>query len=61
MGSEAAGVIVALPTDPAVLNHPEYKGRGYAIGAKAIAVRTMTSFQVPRFERITLSNLILST
>ena len=46
MGSEAAGVIVALPTDPAVLNHPEYKGRGYAIGAKAIAVRTMTSFQV---------------
>jgi len=30
-------VIVALPTDPAVLNHPEYKARCYAIGAKAIA------------------------
>jgi len=37
VGSEAAGVIVALPTDPAVLNHPEYKKRGYAISANAIA------------------------
>lgn len=41
VGSEAAGVIVALPTDPAILNHPEYKARRYALGAKAIAVRTM--------------------
>jgi NADPH2:quinone reductase len=32
-------VIVALPTDPAVLNHPEFKARGYAIGVGAIAVR----------------------
>ena len=39
VGSEAAGVIVALPTDPAVLNHPEFKARGYAIGVGAIAVR----------------------
>jgi len=37
VGSEAAGVIVALPTDPAVLNDPEYKARSYAIGANAIA------------------------
>jgi len=37
VGSEAAGVIAALPTDPAALDHPEYKARGYAIGAKAIA------------------------
>ena len=41
VGSEAAGVIAALPTDPAVLNHPEYKARCYVIGAKAIAVCTM--------------------
>ena len=40
-GWEAAGSIVALPTDPAVLNHAEYKKRGYAIGAKAIAVRVI--------------------
>ena len=45
MGTEAAGVIVALPTDPAVLNHPEYKARCYAIGAKAIAVRTKPNTQ----------------
>lgn len=37
VGSEAAGVIVALPTDPAILNHPEYKARCYAIGVNAIA------------------------
>ena len=42
VGSEGAGEIVALPTDPAVLNHPEYKARGYAIGEKAIVVRTIT-------------------
>jgi len=42
VGLEAAGVVVALPTDPAVLKHPEYKARCYAIGAKAIAVRTPT-------------------
>lgn len=43
VGSEAAGTIIALPTDPAVLNHPEYKGRGYSIGAKAIIVSTTTT------------------
>lgn len=45
VGMEAAGEIVALPTDAEVLNHPEFKARGYAIGAKAIAVRTITRFR----------------
>lgn len=36
VGTEAAGVIAALPTDPAVLNHPEYKARGYDKGGKAV-------------------------
>ncbi|KAF7303124.1 USP domain-containing protein [Mycena kentingensis (nom. inval.)] len=34
LGVEAAGTIVALPTDEAVLSDPEYKKRGYTIGAK---------------------------
>ena len=42
VGSEAAGVIVALPTDPAVLNHPEFKARRYSVGGKAIAVRNIS-------------------
>ena len=37
-------MIVALPTDPAVLKHPEFKGRSYAIGGKAIAVRQALNF-----------------
>ena len=56
VGSEAAGVIAALPTDPAVLNHPEYKARCYAIGAKAIAVRIIN--QASDFST---NHLILST
>ena len=43
VGCEAAGTVVALPTDPAVLNHPEFKGRGYSIGGKAVIVSTMTT------------------
>ena len=42
VGMEAAGEIIALPTHPEVLNHPEFKARCYAIGAKTIAVRTTT-------------------
>jgi len=39
VGSEAPGMIVALPTDPAVLNHLEYQGKCYATRAKDITVR----------------------
>ena len=53
VGSEAAGVIVALPTDPEVLNHPEYKARCYTVGAKAIAVST--GDRRSSFRRINLS------
>ncbi|KAG9313931.1 hypothetical protein JVU11DRAFT_4705 [Chiua virens] len=35
LGKEAAGAIVGLPTDPAVLNDPEYQKRGYQHGARA--------------------------
>jgi hypothetical protein len=41
MGSEIAGTIVRLPTDEAVLNHPEYKKRNYAVGSKVSAVRVL--------------------
>ena len=37
-GSEAAGVIVQLPTDPAVLNDPEYQARNYKIGDHVVVV-----------------------
>ncbi|KAI0717237.1 NAD-P-binding protein [Cerioporus squamosus] len=34
LGSEAAGIIVALPTDEAVLSNEEYKVRGFRVGGK---------------------------
>ncbi|KAJ7024414.1 hypothetical protein C8F04DRAFT_1131863 [Mycena alexandri] len=34
IGTEAAGTILALPTDPAVLEDPQYKKRGFTVGAK---------------------------
>ncbi|KAF8131619.1 hypothetical protein EV363DRAFT_172313 [Boletus edulis] len=40
LGREAAGVVVGLPTDPAVLNNPEYQKRGYKEGGH-VAVETM--------------------
>lgn len=36
LGTEASGTIIALPTDPNVLADPEYKKRGYAVGAKVV-------------------------
>jgi NADPH2:quinone reductase len=41
LGTEAAGVIAALPTDEAVLAHPEYKKRGFAVGGKVAVVRPL--------------------
>jgi NADPH2:quinone reductase len=40
LGTESTGEIVSLPTDPKVLNHPEYKKRGFKIGSKVAVVRT---------------------
>ncbi|KAJ7070687.1 NAD-P-binding protein [Mycena amicta] len=34
IGVEASGTIVALPTDENVLNDPDYKKRGYTVGAR---------------------------
>lgn len=31
-GSEASGILESLPTDPAVLNDPEFKARNYKVG-----------------------------
>jgi hypothetical protein len=39
IGSEAAGIIVSLPTDPSVLDDEDYKKRGYQIGGKVAIVR----------------------
>ncbi|KAJ7922781.1 hypothetical protein B0H13DRAFT_1981728 [Mycena leptocephala] len=37
IGTEMSGTILALPTDPAVLEDPEFKKRGFAVGAKVAA------------------------
>ena len=42
LGSEAAGEIVALPTDEKVLSDEEYKLRKFAVGGKVAAVRLST-------------------
>ena len=39
LGSEAAGEVVALPTDEGVLADEEFKRRGLAVGAKVAVVR----------------------
>jgi len=39
IGSEASGTIVSLPTDDAVLNDPEFKKRGFAVGGLVAAVK----------------------
>ena len=46
LGREAAGVIIALPTDESVLNDEEYKLRGLKIGSKVAVVGLL------RFRRI---------
>ena len=38
LGSEAAGTIVALPTDESVLSDEEYKLRGFRLGARVALV-----------------------
>lgn len=38
LGTEAAGEIVGLPTDDAVLNDEEFKLRGFALGGKVAIV-----------------------
>ena len=42
LGSEAAGEIVALPTNEKILNDAEYKLRNFAVGGKVAAVRLST-------------------
>ncbi|KAG6901720.1 hypothetical protein C0995_008688, partial [Termitomyces sp. Mi166 len=37
LGEEIAGIIVALPTDEAVLNHETYKKNGFKVGGKVAA------------------------
>lgn len=34
LGSEAAGTIIALPTDPELLNDPKFQRRGYKLGGR---------------------------
>ncbi|KAJ7651579.1 hypothetical protein DFH06DRAFT_1207442 [Mycena polygramma] len=36
IGTEMSGTILALPTDSAVLENPEYKKRQYTVGAKVV-------------------------
>ena len=39
LGSEAAGIIVSLPTDQDVLNNETYKKLNFAVGGEAAIVR----------------------
>jgi len=43
MGQEASGTIVGLPTDPTILDDPQYKKRGFEMGGK-VAVKAMGVF-----------------
>ena len=47
LGSEAAGIIVALPTDQDVLNNDTYKKQGFAIGGKVAVVRAPSLYMFP--------------
>ena len=39
LGSEAAGIIVSLPTDQDALNNETYKQQGFVVGGKVAVVR----------------------
>ncbi|KAG5642227.1 hypothetical protein DXG03_003372 [Asterophora parasitica] len=41
LGKETAGTIIALPTDPAVLNDEAYKRNNFQVGGKVAAVRLL--------------------
>jgi len=38
LGKESTGTIVALPTDPMVLEHPGFQRQGFRVGGKVIVV-----------------------
>ena len=44
LGSEAAGIIVSLPTDQDVLNNDTYKKQNFAVGGKVAVVRPRCTF-----------------
>jgi len=46
------GMIVVLPADPAVLNHPEYQGKCYATRAKDITVRIAQRLHFPVLDQL---------
>jgi NADPH2:quinone reductase len=54
IGVELAGTIVALPKDETVLEDPDYKKRGFTVGAKVAVVRISEGSlndQIPNFAR----------
>jgi NADPH:quinone reductase len=57
IGKEAAGVIVSLPTDEAVLNDPDYKKRGYKEGSRVAIVRR--SVHTSTMQQLTNANRII--
>lgn len=50
LGLEAAGTIVTLPTDPAILSNPDYKKLNLAVGSRVLAVSLL--FVLPNFKLI---------
>ncbi|OJA18059.1 hypothetical protein AZE42_05431 [Rhizopogon vesiculosus] len=57
IGEEAAGVIVSLPTDEAVLNDPDYKKRGYKEGSRVAVVRSAVHTSI--MQLLTSANRII--
>ena len=47
LGTEAAGTIVALPTDQDILNNEIFEKQGFAIGRKVVAVRPHCAHTYP--------------
>ena len=57
LGVEAAGTIVALPTDKTVLNSDAFKKRGYKVGGQVACVsHTVLSILQPDNTLITVSH-----
>ena len=61
LGVEAAGTIVALPTDEAVLTNEAFKMRGFEVGGKATFVSRTPSTGIPQQPIDTLTTVIPPT
>ncbi|TCD68763.1 hypothetical protein EIP91_009909 [Steccherinum ochraceum] len=54
LGEESSGTIVALPTDPAILNDTDYKARNFSIGQRVVTKEKgqMGEYSVARWKKV---------